>query len=373
MKTPNLHGDAYAAVRHVYDKSPGRSWRRLNSALQQTLTAAITGHLSFLPDDFRAIYRDMNGGYWMGNSIGSHVGEGYYNIAVGAGHTPACISFENFAGRPAALWAGYVKTAARLRIGSEFTWNGTIVTVTNIMKDHLVACTYERAEYRHEQNAVSIGSYECLNDRKYRQIEQVISLDNEAIHVKFGPPVDDPCARKPKMVTKIAFTELAAVRAKFERLRRDALKQIATADTSEALTAVAEALSSASSGTYRHFDIEDFRKAITERERGFGLNRVESADIDAWMAGAPTYRYFTTVRLRVRNGRVETSTGQSASVESVRKVLPIVLRRRGSRGPVVNLSVDSYRVQEQTKDGVLVGCTLIPWSEVERLPSLLGA
>ena len=171
-------------------------------------------------------------------------------------------------------------------------------------------------------------------------------------------------------------------RKQFDKLRRDTLKEVAAAGTLEAIAEVAERLATMPAGTYRHFDIEDFRKAIADREKALGMDRekqrgraayakAEESDLARWANGEPSYRYFHTVRLRIRDGRVETSTGQSVSAESVRRALPVVLCRRDSFGPVRNLMVDGYPVVEQSTAGVKVGCTWVPWDEVERLQSLL--
>ncbi len=368
-KGMKLHGDAYAAVRHVYDKSPGRSWRRLNSALQDTLTAAITAHLSFLPDDVAAISHDMNGAYWLGDGAGSALGERYYSLSVGCCHTPACISFERYAGRPAALWSEDNKTPQRLHVGSEFTWKAQKLTVTSMKPDHFVACSYHGRSFE-GRDAICIGQFENLGDRKYRQIEGIKRKGDE-VTIRFSAPVEDPYSRKVERLVRITFEELVTKRKEYEANRRLALKDIAVADTPEVLDAVSRRLASIGADAYRHFDIEDFRAAIAEREKGFGVERAEAADLKRWIAGEPLRRFFQTVRLRVWNGNVETSTGQRASVDSVRKALPIILRRRQSFGPVSNLMVDGFAVVEQNTDGVKVGCTLIPWAEVERLPKLL--
>jgi hypothetical protein len=61
------------------------------------------------------------------------------------------------------------------------------------------------------------------------------------------------------------------------------------------------------------------------------------------------------------------------SLESVRKVLPVVMKHR--HGAVdrsfVGLEVDIHPVKRISGDGVLIGCTLIPWPEVDRLQTLL--
>ncbi len=364
------HGDAYLAVKHVYDKSPGRSWRRLNGALQGALESAITAHLSFLPEDFSAIHQDFKGGYWMGDGAGSAHGERYYTLAVTVAHTPACISFEQYAGRPAALWSEDVKTPDRLHVGSELTWLRQNLTVTSITPEHLIACSYRGRSFS-GRDQIAIGQFESLGDRKYRQIEAV-KRSKHGLIVRFGEPVEDPYSRKVERVVKITFEELAAKRKEYDANRRLALRDIAGAETAEALAAVSRRLAAIGRDAYRHFDIEDFRKAIAEREREFPAKQREAAELEKWRTGADR-GYFETVALRVRNDRVETSTGQSATVESVRRALPIILRRRQSIGPVSNLMVDAHPVVEQSAAGVKVGCTLIPWAEVERLPRLLEA
>ncbi len=383
------HGNAYEAIRHLYRNSPGQSWRRLNSALQKTLSAAIEAHLSFEPDDFRDICRDFTGGYWMGSSQDAVTGEHYYSDAVECGHTQACISFERYAGRPAILWSETAKTPKRLHVGSEFTWQGMTVEVTSIQQDHLIACSYSRDRWRSDENGTCIGSLERLADGQYRQVEGVSGDLVGPLSVNFSAPVEDPYARKIERRIKITFEELAAVRKVFEKARREALKAIAGAADKDALTAVKEEIAAKPAGTYRHFDIEDIREAIREREKAIEkeayvagerarqdeerrlLAASYDADLKAWMDGAPARQWFHDVRLRVKDERVETSTGQSASLQSVRKVLPVILRRRDSFGPVCNLKVDSYPVVEHGANGVKVGCTLVPWGEVERLQATL--
>ncbi len=383
MKQDQAHGDAYNAVRMIYDASPGRSWRRLNGALHGVLDAAITARLSFLPDDFRAIYQDMNGGYWMGNSEGSACGERYYRVMVEIGHTPACVAFEKYAGRPAALWSEDVKTPVRLHIGSEFTWMQKKLTVTNMLQDRLVACSYKGSQYGDSRRAIGIGAFERLNDCNYRQVEEIVPYPDGAATIRFGPPIPDPYARKVDRIFKITFEDLYDVRAKHDKARRIALSEITSAGSLEGLESISTGIAQQPAGTYRHFDTEDIRKAIAEREKALGLDRerlrrsaayakAEADALERWVKGENARGYFQTVRLRVRDGKVETSTGQYASVESVRRALPVVLRRRNSFGPVRNLRVDSFNVVEQTTVGVKVGCTLVPWPEVERLEALIA-
>ena len=285
-----VRGDAYTAVRHVYDKSPGRSWRRLNGALHDTLAAAIIAHLSFLPDDFAAIRNDMNGAYWMGDGAGSALGDGYYSLAVGCAHTPACISFERYAGRPAALWSEDNKTPQRLHVGSEFTWKAQKLTVTSINLNYLVACSYRGVSYG-ERDALHIGQFERLGDRNYRQIKDIKRelLGGDSVTIRFGSPVENPYSRKVERVVKITFDEMAAKRKEYEANRRLALKDIAGADTAGALEAVARRLSSIGLDGYRHFDIEDFRAAISQREKAL-RGSSHRRRVMIWISKSPNQR-----------------------------------------------------------------------------------
>lgn len=372
MPSQPRRGEAYTAVRHVYDKSPGRSWRRLNAALGSALDAAITAHLSFEEGDFRAIYSDMNGGYWMGNGSGGACGERFYNLAVLVGHTPACISFESYAGRPPILWPEEVKTPERLTIGSRFTWEGLSVEVTSLTSKQLVACSYGQ---RHFDPALEPGSILHFHGES-RPVEQVCQMESGALFLRFGPPVPSP-TRQPDRVLKITYAELAAKRKAQDAVRRSILREIAELGTVEALTALRRRLSSAPLNTFRHFDIEDFRRGLAERENTFDQRKVEvererdrREELKRWMAGDLTHGYFNEVRLRIKGDYVETSTGHSVAVSSARALLPLLAK---CRGQVVDVQrrIDIHTVRQLNREGVLIGCTLIPWAEVDRITPAL--
>jgi hypothetical protein len=241
-------------------------------------------------------------------------------------------------------------------------------------EDHLIACSYDRSRYRGRDSELAIGQFENLYDGKYRATEEITTLPDSAVAIRFSAPVEDPYGHnKPTSIARITYEDLGGARRRHEQRRREALKAIADAPDWDALKKVTAEIVGQPTGTYRHFDIEDIRKAILEREKPFKDARTEADALAMWRDGRTVNRYFETVALRVRNGRVETSTGQSAAVESVRTALPVILRRRNSFGPVRNLTVDGYRVVDQSAAGVKVGCTLIPWGEVERLPAMLAA
>lgn len=253
-------GDAYHAVRLIYDQSPGRSWQRLNHALSATLGAAIFAHLSFERDDFRVMRAEMAGHYWMGNSCGSVCGEMFYGASVKAGHTPACISFEQYAGRPAALWPEKVKTPDRLCIGSEFTWEGLKVECTNLLTDKLIACHYQPGgSYREE---LGVGSVSYFSGG-YRTIKSLTKKPDGGVHVGFGPAGGYP-KRTPSRIFKIAYTELAEKRKALDAARKKALAEITTAESVESLDVVLKRLNREREN-HRPFDIEEFKTAIAGR------------------------------------------------------------------------------------------------------------
>lgn len=260
MKTKDEHGNAYAAVRWIYDKSPGRSWRRLNGALDSTLCAAIEAHLEFREDDFSKIRHDMNGGYWMGNSEGDTTGERYYRLAVDYGHTQACIAFEKYAGRPAAMWPWEVKTPARLRIGSDLYWDGVRATVTNMRQDHLVACSYKASR---GGDKLTIGDTYYFGDG-YRVMIGFKRAETGGLIVQLGPPVPEPETSKVDRRFKILYADLAAKRREYDALCKGILAEIMAGDSTAALRTTFEAHAK---DQVRPFDRERIQGAFEARRK----------------------------------------------------------------------------------------------------------
>jgi hypothetical protein len=257
------YGNAYAAVRIIYDHSPGRSWQRLNGALRSTLQAAIVAHLSFKEGDFQAAYTNMCGHYWFGNSEGSEPGEMLYRLAVEVGHIPACISYEKFAGRPAALWAWSVKTPERLCIGSRFKWQGKEVTVTNMKADHLIACSYrQNLDWKNPR----VGDFDHFSGGS-REIK-VLKKSGKGLIVHFGPVVEYHREdRKPEKIFKITYEDLSARRKEYDKARKAALALIEESKTPEQLKDIRGALDKlAIKGEYRPFDSEEIKAAMRATE-----------------------------------------------------------------------------------------------------------
>lgn len=370
----SLHGDAYDFVYSLYCKSPGQSWRRLNGALQDALSAAITGHLAFHPDDFAAMYRTMSGSYWMGNSSGHFCGEGFYTQAVRCGHVSACISFERFTGRPAALWSETVKTPTRLAIGSDITWEGARLVVSNFFPKYLTAVSYPKGSTYEEEG--EDGSTIWMHS-EYRRIEHSKDLENGGRVVRLSPPQKGRAERKPDRIVKITYAELQEHRRSADAVRREVLKAIEAAATPEELNELEQRVYE-KRGTYRHFDIEDFRKACSARRSKFDQAAVAAADavsratlLERWIAGEDVHAFFEQVLLRVHGEYVETSTGHKVALSAARRLMPYVLEHRGDAEYSGGLQIEIHDIKKFSEEGVLIGCTLIPWLEVERLNNTL--
>jgi hypothetical protein len=265
QKKTEEFGDAYKAVRMIYDNSPGRSWQRLNGSLAGTLASAIEAHLSFLPGDFSLMRRTMSGHYWMGNSEGDVCGERFYSMAVKFGHTPACISFEQYAERPAALWPEDVKTPARLCIGSDMHWQGIKVAVTNIRENHLILCSYK--EY--DSMKLEIGSTKWIDD-KYRKVTGV-QRHEDGLTVAFGSEVKREDLRKVDRRFKVTFADLKTARKVFDDRQKQAIALIDSATDKESLAL--KSLAAGKLGPVRPFDLKAVNDAIAAKEKSFEVTR----------------------------------------------------------------------------------------------------
>lgn len=109
----------------LWGQNRTRSWREENDALQSTLSLAIRARLAFEPDDFKTVYDEFKGGYWMGEA------EHYYTKACEDKNASACQSFEKWKGRPP-----FIFNSSRLHIGSVFTFDKKTLHVTSYGKDH---------------------------------------------------------------------------------------------------------------------------------------------------------------------------------------------------------------------------------------------
>lgn len=138
---PDSRSPAYQLVAHVWEYklgATGHSWQRINAAMHQALSLAISAGLVFHENDVIDIYTNMRGGYW----FGAGGTERFYALAAGsrAPNESACKALEKALGR-----AAFVHDGTRLHVGSYIQWGEHSAKVTSFAKDglSLVACTYK--------------------------------------------------------------------------------------------------------------------------------------------------------------------------------------------------------------------------------------
>lgn len=129
----------------------GPTYEQVNHGMHDALCICIQYGFTFEPDDFAEIRKRFRGGYWMGNSTGSHLGEHYYRLACRKdslraarprANRSAAISFEKWAGRKP-----FIVKGERLAIGSEFQHpEAGRLFVTNIEGNTIRMASYKRED-----------------------------------------------------------------------------------------------------------------------------------------------------------------------------------------------------------------------------------
>lgn len=312
----------------AWDNIPNGSWNLLNGGMHSSLNIAITTGMRFDEDDLVFAMKEFRSGYWTGN------GEAVYSAACG-GRPPnisAAIATEKWLGRPAYLWEEDSPTPARLYVGARFTWQGFFVTVTSMTKDYLVACTYKETE-----------------KEGYRRT----NIDRRI---------------------KVTFKELSdyrrAAAAKFRKLKKE-IDDITAIDPLESW-----ARANYNRTDLRHWEIDDIRIIFVEKRRAL-LGTLSKAESDAsdqekiaqWQAGKDIPAFFSTVKLRVKGDRLETSRGHDISIPSAKVALAFIKkhRQKGWHSNSETRMVDTFPLREITLTKVTVGCTEIPMSEIDRI------
>lgn len=357
MKTKKPVDIVYNICEQMIRNSPKRSYKRLNPALHSTLANSIKADLPFLPTTFSSVYNELRGGYWFGDGEGSHMGEGFYNIACAMNHASAQQSFEQFANRPACLWEEDAKLPVRLHVGSRFTWKGYFLTVTSMRSDSLVACTYK--DYESPVRGIKAGAVIGDYDDKY------------LITDSHGGTLCVVKAKKTngsRIVAKrftIPYSEIKELRRSSKARLHDMLVKIASCDPikdSKTLTAEINA------NHFRHFELEEI-------QNGFGKRRswvANQSKVEAWRQGKDGAWFGSKiVLLRLNGDLVECSNGNSVSKNAAEGILPVLLKHRNKTNRL-DIQIDSYRIKSIGASGVKIGCTLVPWEEVEWLATELG-
>jgi hypothetical protein len=339
--------------------SPEKSFKRLNPALRGTLQSCIEADLPFQPDTFQRIFNKLRGAWWFGDGSGSCIGEHFYTTACELNHATAQQSFENFAVRPAVLWEEDIKTPFRLHVGSKFTWRGRHVTVTSMREDSLVACTYKA--YRSPIQGLKVGAeisynpYYVITSSKREGDTTILSV----VKSKDTGSESDVASR-----TTIPYTKIAEVRRTAKARAKAILDKIAQCNPekdADKLTGEINAMD------FRHFELEEIRAAFQKRKDWLASN----TKIEAWRNGENgAWLDVKETILRVKGDRVECSNGNGISKVTATAILPVLLANRKSNAPL-SIPVDSYQINRVSNHGVKIGCTLVPWPEIDRLVPVL--
>lgn len=340
--------------------SPEASYKRLNPALRGTLAHCIEADLPFQADTFKRINEELRGGWWFGDGAGSSAGEHYYSLACAVNHNTAAKSFEAFAERPGVLWEQDGNTPERLHVGSNMTWQGHYLTVTSMRDDSLVACSYKDTSPSYNERW-RIGS--TIGYDKPHVITS-IKRDGKATLLRVIPAKASSGHRTIAKRFTITYAEIAEYRRTENARVKAVITEIETCDPVKDGTQLSKRISAEH---FRHFQLEKINAAFAKRKGCMA----DEDKIAAWRSGANgAWLDIKSIVLRVRGDLVECSNGNSVSLAAVRRALPIVIDRRQSPG-TLTLPLDGYTINATRSDGVKVGCTLVPWPEVEQLQAAL--
>ena len=89
----------------------------------------------------------------------------------------------------------------------------------------------------------------------------------------------------------------------------------------------------------------------------------EAAQLAKWVAGELSYGRFSAMRLRVKEGEVQTTHGARVPIIEARKLYRALKAGMNIEGQQVGY----YRVTRVTESELVIGCHNIPMSEVERI------
>lgn len=383
-----MPSEAYTFMRATFEAFVDNrkvSHRRRGYAMMQSLRNAIEYGLKFAPQDFTNLAENMDLVAWFGADCESHI----YSLA--ANHNPTALaSYHAWRRFTPYLWAENGARRIPLHVGSRFTWKGHKVTVTSLNDSRLVAVSY--SGYMHRGSCPDDDEFKVGNRIFFTKGYHVVTFskkEGDTVLLKLGP--DAPYQRiAPDRRFSITRAELDAEHEKFSGNLKRVLKAIADAETLEDLDAVQERFTDAKD--FRHFDTETIRfkfsarytqitRSMTDEQR---FRRTEAqnikrrANLDRWVAGETVPLAIVddeSVRLRIKGDRVEVSNGNHVSVAAAREALPRLLLLRHVRWtpePGAPFEIDLFTIRStHPEHGVQIGCTLIPWPEVERLETLL--
>jgi hypothetical protein len=342
--------------------------------------------MKFEPGDFEYMAENLRLGRWSGENL-----EWLYSMACGGDRgteNPSAVqSIEKHLKREPFLWAEKTKTPTRLFVWAELTWKGERVKVTsfNDGKHSLVACAYANSD---DDERDEVGSVTYLMG-EYRKVEAKCKMRGGAIAFRVSAKVAGAEDRKPKKRFTITLEEMKAVRKDYDTRRRACEKEILAATTLDELEAARIRAAAHGQQAYRHFDLDILRDAIAARreaiEEGMSAEQTRqhqlkidatlAANLDRWAAGEDVRDYLHGhIRIRVKGDYVEVSNGNKVTVKAAKTALRFVAKHRAEGWSANGQShdVDAFPMRSMDAGGVEIGCTLIPWPEVERCAQLLG-
>jgi hypothetical protein len=296
----------------------------------------------------------LRGGWWFGDGNGSNIGESFYTLACDVNHAGAQQSFESFAERPGVLWEENIRTPERLHVGSRFTWKGVFVTVTSMRKDSLVACTYKNIERVEDLKPGAIIGYNPGH------LVLSAKRNGKKTVLKVVETSDRPCGTIIDKRFTITYEEITDLRKTAKARVRAIVTKITQCNPDRDRARITKEINAEH---FRHFELEEIQSAFRRRERWLS----SEIEIEKWRQGnGGAWLDVKLTLLRLCDGRVECSNGNSVSEAAASRVVPVLLEHRKKSGEL-SIAVDGYQVKRVSKDGVKIGCTLVPWEEIDRI------
>lgn len=108
-----------------------------------------------------------------------------------------------------------------------------------------------------------------------------------------------------------------------------------------------------------------------DRERRAKREADQAENLALWLAGGDN-RSFSVLKLRIKDGEIQTSHGANIPVEHALKVWPVLYRAHTLGKPFVPrqehaIHLGHYRFNSFENDVLTVGCHRIPYTEIERM------
>ncbi|MFZ2281852.1 MAG: hypothetical protein WAW39_28895 [Prosthecobacter sp.] len=317
---------AVTFLSHAWHFSNYPSHRQKNHTMHQTLVIATESGMQFKEGDIAQIYELFRAEWWIRQNA-----EGHYSRACAAGNNSACLAWEHHFGRPALLWPEKTSKPERLYIGSLITWEGLSLKITSFNNS--------------EQHLIAVG----------------------------------PSGRDNKDVRKkIVFTELQDARKAADKRVKDWIKRIDATATNKEFSEEREQLSQAHTlKAFRHFDLEKLHAALSSHAKKMELTLSSKDHLDRWLAGESHSLRFEDQGqnyLRIKGSNLEVSNGNTVPVSAAYALLGFIQDHRYTqtwRRPSTALdsecSVAGHPLKEITRSHIIIGCTTILWTEIDRI------